>query len=62
MCCTLCFLENFLKRTQIYKERLLANGADKARRVVGLPQSRDHLSLHEVSASIAASAVKPLVV
>lgn len=50
------------QRTRVYEDLLLANGADEAHRVVGLSQSRDHLSLHEVSAAIAACAVKPLVV
>lgn len=41
---------------------LLANGADKAGRVVGLAQGSDHLSLNKIPTAIAAGAVHALVV
>ena len=40
--------------------QLLANGAHKAGRVVGLPQDCDHFSLHEFPTVVAERAVKPL--
>ena len=41
---------------------LLADGADEAGRVIGLPQGGDHFPLHEVPTAIAAGAVHALVV
>lgn len=41
---------------------LLADGADKAGRVVGLAQGSDHFPLHKVPAAIAAGAVHALIV
>lgn len=41
---------------------LLADGADKAGRVVGLAQGSDHFPLHEVSTAIAAGPVHALIV
>lgn len=39
---------------------LLANGAHKAGRVVGLPQDCHHLTLHKFPAVVAGCAMKPL--
>lgn len=39
---------------------LLANGAHKAGRVVGLAQDRHHLTLHKLPAVVAERAVEPL--
>lgn len=41
---------------------LLADGADKAGRVVGLAQGGDHFPLHKVPTAIAAGAMHALVV
>lgn len=40
--------------------RLLANGANKAGWVVGLPQHRNHLSLHKFSTAVASCAMTSL--
>lgn len=41
---------------------LLADGADKAGRVVGLAQGSDHFPLHKVPTAIAAGAVHALII
>lgn len=44
----------------LHGQNLLANGAHKAGRMVGLPQDCDHLSLHKFPTVDAERAMKPL--
>ncbi len=44
----------------LHDQNLLANGAHKAGRMVGLPQDCDHLSLHKFPTVDAECAMKPL--